>query len=249
MLAAHQVAGIEIAPTQVWQRPLNASRREVLDYRQFWASRGIRIVALQSLLAGRPDLELDPDNGPSEPTFDYLADMIRLGSQLGVEVLVLDAPQDHRSGSCSLLGHRMAVKYFRRLGQLAEDYGVWLCIDPCPTSSGRDVVWTMAEGLALIKDVAQPGFGLHVNSMALLEAGDHAADVLHSAGNWWRHFHLQGLESTESRTRISRLIAEADYQGWLTLQMPATSIGEIESAIETCRRGYLTRPSFRRAAG
>ena len=65
MLAAQRVAGIEVAATQVWQRPLAASRREVLDYRRFWTSRGIRIVALQSLLAGRPDLELDPDNGPT----------------------------------------------------------------------------------------------------------------------------------------------------------------------------------------
>ena len=52
------VKGVEIAPTKVWDSPLAASDAEVKDYRQFWESRRIQIVAMQSLLFGRSDLTI-----------------------------------------------------------------------------------------------------------------------------------------------------------------------------------------------
>ena len=52
------VTGIEVAPTKVWPRPLEASPTEIEDYRAFWEARGFEIVAAQALLFGRPDLTL-----------------------------------------------------------------------------------------------------------------------------------------------------------------------------------------------
>ena len=52
-------AGVEIAPTvRCGPIPLAVSKADVLAYRAWWESRGIAIVALQSLLYRRDDLEL-----------------------------------------------------------------------------------------------------------------------------------------------------------------------------------------------
>ena len=39
------VEGVEVAPTKIWPQPLRATDREIEAYRNFWESRGIRIVA------------------------------------------------------------------------------------------------------------------------------------------------------------------------------------------------------------
>src|SRR5262245_32244396 len=48
--------GVEIAPTKVWTRPLEATASERRAYRAAWERRGIQVVALQALLFGRPEL-------------------------------------------------------------------------------------------------------------------------------------------------------------------------------------------------
>ena len=58
VLAGLGVSGIEVAPTKIWPKPLEATDADVAAARRFWADRGIEIVAAQALLFGRPGLPL-----------------------------------------------------------------------------------------------------------------------------------------------------------------------------------------------
>ena len=61
LLVAHGVAGVEVAPARVCERPWEAPAGLVAAYRGFWEDRGLPIVALQALLFGRPELVLFGD--------------------------------------------------------------------------------------------------------------------------------------------------------------------------------------------
>ena len=58
VLRREGVNGVEIAPTKWRARPFDATAEEIAEYRRGWEDRGLRIVSLQSLLFGRPELQL-----------------------------------------------------------------------------------------------------------------------------------------------------------------------------------------------
>jgi len=93
------VTGIEVAPTKVWPRPLEATDAEIDAYRRFWDDRGIAIAAAQSLLFGRPDLTLFESDDTQRRTLEYLTGIIRLCGRLGAGALVFGSPKNRRVGS------------------------------------------------------------------------------------------------------------------------------------------------------
>ena len=97
LLQSEGVAGVEIAPTKWRERPLDATAREIADYRRAWEERGLRIVSMQSLLFGRPDLQLFGDTRTSaQPTFSY--GRSSFGANLGAHALVFGSPRNRVRG-------------------------------------------------------------------------------------------------------------------------------------------------------
>ena len=250
-LLAGGAAGVEVAPTKVWPQPLAATLAEIAGYRHFWESRGLRVVALQSLLFGQNHLQLFGDAALRKAALDYLAGMIVLAGRLGAEVLVFGSPKNRRVGSGSLpAAHDTSVALFRRLGQLAQDEGVWFCIEPNPVQYGCDFITTAAEGLALVQDVNQPGFGLHLDAAAMMLAGDNPEQIMRVAGTWWRHFHisqpyLQPVAGDACGHEVfSKAICSSEYRGWLSIEMKppdglaADPLAHVDAALAFCHSAY-----------
>lgn len=257
LLMAAGIAGVEVAPTKVWPQPLSATWAEVARYRQFWEGRGLRIVALQSLLFGQNHLQLFADAPLREATHDCLAGMIRLASWLGADVLVFGSPKNRLVGGGSLqAAHDTAVSFFRRLGQVAHDHGVWFCIEPNPIEYGCDFVTTAADGLALVQEVNQPGFGLHLDAAGMTLAGDNAQEIMRTAGDWWRHFHvsepyLQPVGAGGcNHQAFSAAIDHAKYEGWLSIEMKALDppqadpLAHVDAAVALCQSSYRAAKSL-----
>ena len=144
LLQSEGVAGVEIAPTKWRERPLDATSREIADYRRAWEERGLRIVSMQSLLFGRPDLQLFGDTRSA--LTDFLIRTIELGANLGAHALVFGSPRNRVRGELSPVdAMSTAVDFFRPLGEHAAAHGVTLCIEASPPDYGCDFVTTTAE--------------------------------------------------------------------------------------------------------
>src|SRR3990172_927424 len=86
--------GLEIAPTRVWPVPLATTGAERVTFRRFWESRGLRVVAMQALVFGRPDLRLFGPPDSREELARHLVGMIGLAADLGAHVLVFGSPRN-----------------------------------------------------------------------------------------------------------------------------------------------------------
>ena len=172
------VTRIEVAPTVRWTAPLEVSEDEALAYRAQWRARGIEIVALQSLLFGRPELTVFGSDDTRAAMVTYLAGICRLASGLGATRLVFGSPANRRPG---LLGDaerdRIATRFFRALGARAYEHGTVVCIEPNPAEYGCEWIRSVTEAAALVEAVDHPGFGLHLDAGGMLLHGDAAADV------------------------------------------------------------------------
>jgi sugar phosphate isomerase/epimerase len=97
-LTAAGVHALEVAPTVRWPAPLEVPRAEAAAWRAWWHDRGIDVVAMQSLLFGRPDLVVFGPPDVRAALVDYLGGICRLAAWLGATRLVFGSPANRRPG-------------------------------------------------------------------------------------------------------------------------------------------------------
>lgn len=242
------VAAIEVAPTMIWPRPLEVTEAEASAYRQWWERRGIRIVAMQALLFGQPDLQLFGSDEDRAALLQYLRGIFRLASWLGAGPLVFGSPRNRIAGKLIEQDRlQIAAAFFRRAGDAAKDAGVVLCIEPNPREYDCDFVTTVAEARTLVDAVASPGFALHLDTAAMTLAGDSPA-VIHDA-TAPRHFHISepylapvGVQSVVDHSGFARALRGQAYDGYCSIEMRAPAeagCAPLRTALEFAASVYL----------
>jgi len=115
LLQSHGVQGVELALTKVWPEPLTVPAAEFRAYRDGWQRHGVRVVALQALLFGKPHLTLFGGEQVRRETFEYLAGMIERAGLLGAGVLVFGSPKNRQRQG---LGQRQYGRYALSIGRI-----------------------------------------------------------------------------------------------------------------------------------
>lgn len=253
------VAGIEVAPTKVWPRPLEVTDAEIDACRRFWNDRGIAIVAAQSLLFGRPDLILFDSDGTRRQTLQYLTSIIKLCARLGAGPLVFGSPKNRRVGS--ILRPRAwaeAVSFFRQLADAAEIAGTVVVLEANPPEYGADFITRAAEAVELVRTVNHPGFRLHLDTGCMTLANDPIRATFDAGFPWLRHFHASepnlappGTSGRVDHAAFATELARRGYAGWVSLEMreptPFTLDGFVASVRWFTERYGMA--DARRAAG
>jgi D-psicose/D-tagatose/L-ribulose 3-epimerase len=249
LLRADGITGLEIAPTTIWPDPTTVGLNEINLVRAHWDDLGLRVVALQALLYGRPDLVVFGDDTARKRTLGHLARMCELAGRLGASVLVFGSPRNRRTGGRPVAEvERIARRFFRAAGRAAADHGAVLCIEPNAASYGTDFVTNLAEARRLVDSVDHAGFGLHLDAGALAQEGPGQASELAAVAHDARHFHISepGLvefgSSGLDHAWIASAIASAGYDGWRSIEMAADPAGgnpaRIRRAMAAARRVY-----------
>lgn len=224
-------AGVEIAPTTIWPDPLVSTVEDRRACRDRWLNRGLPILSLQSLVFGRPDLQLfDPRTRGALK--DRLLGILEVARDLGAGPLVFGSPRNRTRGALTAeAALEIAVPFFREVGDAAGRIGVTLCIEPNPPVYACDFVTTAAEGRALVEAVGSPGFRLHLDAAGMYLAGDDAAAEIASSAAVLGHVHLSapnlgpveaGSSPVDHRAVIAALRA-AHYDGVVAVEMRAAS--------------------------
>lgn len=250
LLHSHGVEGVELALTKIWPEPLVATAADVRAYREKWKKRGIRIAALQALLFGKPYLTLFESEYIRLQMLDYLTGIIERASWLGATALVFGSPKNRRRGERSHEEARaIAVPFFRELGRIARRQGVNFCIEPNPTDYGCDFVTTVADGIELVDDVAEEGFGLHLDTGGMTLTGEATAENITAAGQRFRHFHISEPFLAEvgggsvPHAECAEALRGMTYSGWVSIEMAEAKAADswcpaIERALTFARTAY-----------
>ena len=191
MLAQRGIGAIEVAPSKIWPAPLEATDRQVDDYRAWWQARGVRIVAAQALLFGRPDLRLFEGAEVRAQALEYLRGIARICARLGALALVFGSPKNRIVGPMDRdAAWRIAVDFFGALGEACASFGTTLVIEANPSQYGADFITRAAEAIALVQAVDHPGFRLHLDSACMALSGDDVAATVDAGAAYLRHVHF-----------------------------------------------------------
>lgn len=224
-LADLGVQGLELAPTKVWQRPTEVSEYVAKSYRTAVEQRGLRIVAFQAILFGRPELTLFENDTRRAEAVEYLAGMCRLAGWLGARVLVFGSPKNRLIGSMpSADAQVIARDFFRRVGDHAVRHDTAVCIEANPPDYGCDFVTHTAAAAELVRTVNHPGFGLHLDAGGITLARDALALVRDLAARA-RHYHISephlvpiGQGGADHAT-LAAALRDGGYDQWLSVEM------------------------------
>lgn len=172
------ITAIEVAPTVRWPAPLDATAADLRHYRAEWQGRGIEIVALQSLLFGRPDLEVFGPPATRAALVDYLGGICRVAAALGATRCVFGSPANRRPGDLDAATRDdIAVEVFAAIAARAAAEGVVVGLEANPAEYGCTWIQSVGEAAAFVERVAHPGLGLHLDAGGMLLHGD-TSDVV-----------------------------------------------------------------------
>ncbi len=245
LMAAHGFSGVELAPGKLFARPEAPTAAEIAGVRSFWETRGIRIVALQALLFGHPELTLFQSAEARKRMREYLAGIIRTGAALGAQALVFGSPKNRARGALPLAeAQPVALDFFGALGEVARSAGTCLCLEPNPVQYGADFCTDSVQALELVAQVGSPGFGLHLDTACALLAGEEFPERVRQSAQFLRHVHFSEPElapvgpggTLDARASLSAL-SKIDYQGAISIEMRAGAhnLPAVERAL-----GYLS---------
>jgi sugar phosphate isomerase/epimerase len=249
LLQSATVKGVELAPLKYWPDAAAVGQRELAAYRSAWTDAGIAIVALQGILFGKPDLQLFGSSEQRTAFAEHLAGMAKIAEGLGASVMVLGAPKNRLRGSMPEdRALADAAESFRRVAKACADRGCILCIEPAPGHYGGDFVRNLAEGVALVRAVDHPGFGLHVDAGAIAICHETDEQVREALQGYARHFHISEVDlvpigsGTVDHGRVGNLVRESRYDGWMSIEMKpvdaAALLAVIRQAVDHARGAY-----------
>jgi D-psicose/D-tagatose/L-ribulose 3-epimerase len=230
--------GVEIAPTKRWESPIEATKREIAAYKAEWAKRGLEIVALQSLLYGKTDLQLFGNQVGRRALREYMMALVEMAAGLGARALVFGSPKNRQRKSMPMTeATEIAAEFFREIGALATSHGCVICIEPNPPSYGCDFINTTTEAVALIEVIASRGVKVQGDLGAILSMKEAPTTALETANGWIGHFHVSEPELAEiSDTRANEAAAttlrKLKYAGWVSIEMRAAATASCADAVE-----------------
>ena len=247
LLLDKQVQGIEVAPTRVWPNWDGATPAAAAAFAHTVHGAGLATPSLQSLLFGRPDLQVFGSPQQQTDLIAHLAQVARLAAAMQARVLVFGSPKNRDRGDLTpaqAMDH--AVGFFRQAGQVCADVGVILAIEANPVVYGCNFVTRWQETEELVRRCDHPGIGLHLDTACTVLAGDDPVAAVPRVADILVHVHASEPElGPFSNPRTDHLavgdaLRAAAYSGWCSVEMRRTStpLASIREAAELAVRCY-----------
>lgn len=168
LLASLGVFAIDIAPGKYFKEITNTTDSEIRTVRQVWADRGFSIIGMQSLLFGTRGLNVFGSEASQQAMLEHLRHVSRIGAGLNATKLVFGSPKNRdRSGLTDEKAEAVALAFFTRLGDIALQEGVEICLEPNPPCYGANFLTTVKETYLFVRKLAHPAVRMQLDTGAL----------------------------------------------------------------------------------
>lgn len=248
VLVREGVRGIEIAPTKWRDEPFDAPAADVAAFRRRWEDRGLPIVALQSLLFGKPELQLFAGERERAALIDQLRRVADFGAAVGARALVFGSPKNRLRGQRSMDdAMTIARDMFRILARHARERGVVFCIEANPPDYGCDFITKTPDAVELCRLVDEPSIRVNADLGGMILSNEDPADSISRAAEFIGHVHasephLAQLSSSDAHARAASALVGMAYSGWVSIEMRApessAQLAALERAIRFAKRAY-----------
>ncbi|KXU90938.1 xylose isomerase [Paraburkholderia monticola] len=249
LLQSRNVNAIDIAPGKYFPVAANASKDDLIAVKSWWAERGIQIVGMQALLFGLSGVNVFGTPAVQDALLQHLKGVCRVGAGIGATRLVFGSPKNRdRSGLDDEQALDIGTRFFRRLGDIAADHDVIVCLEPNPVHYGANFMVNSLETRTVVECVDHPAIRMQLDSGALAMNDEDPAATIRECASLIGHVHASepGLIPLGDANCPHAMVADAIREHLpghiVTVEMVATSnephLRSIERALRVATQHY-----------
>src|SRR5512137_170059 len=216
--------GLEVAPFTLADDPTGITDGQAGVFRRMAEDAGVAIHGLHWLLVAPAGLSIvSPDAALRARTAAVMERMVELCQQMGGRYLVHGSPKQRSvpPGESKATALARAAEALARAARRAEACGVTYCIEPLAPRE-TDLVNTVAEAMALVRDIGSPALQTMIDCSAAGQA--EAEPVAALIARWMPEGHIAHVQVNDPNRRgpgqgamtfapILRTIAQMQAQG------------------------------------
>lgn len=190
LLHRYGVDAIDVAPGKYFPELANATDEDIALVKNWWFERGVEITGMQALLFGTTGLNVFGPLESQDTMLQHLTAVCRIGAGLGAKRVVFGSPKNRdRTGLSDQQAMDVAVPFFRRLGDIAQFYGVFICLEPNPTCYGANFMTTSAETAMVVKEIGHAAVRMQLDTGALTVNSEDPILALQDCAHLIGHVH------------------------------------------------------------
>jgi D-psicose/D-tagatose/L-ribulose 3-epimerase len=251
LLQRFKVDAIDIAPGKYFPDPTLATDEDIARVKNWWFERGIEITGMQALLFGTTGLNVFGPPESADAMLQHLTAVCRIGAGLGATRIVFGSPKNRdRTGLSDPQAMAMAVSFFRRLGDIAQSYGVVICLEPNPPCYGANFMTTSRDTAEVVRQIDHEAVRMQFDTGALTINGEDPLSVVQDFAPLMGHIHAsepQLLPLGDGGTDHAKVVAALQQHlpnHVVSIEMLATPnephILSIERALTVATHHYRT---------
>ena len=235
------VTAVDVAPGKYFPDVAVALDADIRKVRDWWEERGISIYGMQSLLFGTKGLNVFGERDSQERLLQHLAHVCRIAEGLGARRLVFGSPKNRdRSGLTDGEAEDIALRFFSRLGDIAQRHGVVITLEPNPVCYGTNWITTTRDACSFVKELGNPGIAMQLDTGTVItnnEGAGEFSEVKEAVG----HVHLSMPKllplclAPDKHNGVLRAAAGI-APGTVTIEMLTKGQGSTEELVEASVR-------------
>ncbi|MFM0145475.1 sugar phosphate isomerase/epimerase family protein [Paraburkholderia sp. RL18-085-BIA-A] len=243
LFARYGVDAIDIAPTKYFLDPASAGAGEIARVKDAWSRRGIEVIGMQSLLFGTVGLNLFGSAESREAMLAHLRAICHVGQGLGATRLVFGSPKNRNRGDLDNdAALDIAVPFFRRLGEIAGESSMIICLEPNPTCYDSNFMTTSKETLDVVRQVDHAAIRMQLDTGAMTINAEALEETVRECASAIGHVHASEPalipvgDGPCDHATIASSIRESLPEQIVTIEMVATKDESHHTSIERALR-------------
>ena len=243
------VSYIDIAPPKYFKDSSNTKDSKIIDVRNFWLNKKIQPLGMQSLLFGTQGLNVFGASEIQDKLLTHLKSICHIGSTLGARKLVFGSPRNRdRARLNDIETMEIAVSFFNRLGDIAKEKNVVICLEPNPTCYHANFMTNSLETAQVVDAINHKNIRMQLDIGAMIINDENPKKIIKKIAPLVHHIHISEpqLAPLNINNPFHRHAADAincDLPEMpLTIEMLTTdksaTLQEIETAIKLIQKVY-----------
>ncbi len=250
LLQRYNIDAIDIAPGKYFPVPTQAKDSEITQIKNKWLKEGVEITGMQALLFGTTGLNVFGGSDSQNAMLQHLDAVCHIASGLEAKRLVFGSPKNRdRTGLNDQKTMDIAVPFFQKLGNIAQNHGVIICLEPNPTCYGANFMTTSPETAEIVKQIAHPSIKMQLDTGALCINNENPVEILEQYSTLIGHIHasepnlLPLGDGTTDHTEVVKALKHYLPHYLVSIEMLATQNEShpisIERALKVAIQNYL----------
>jgi len=226
ILEENGIYHLDIAPTRLFDSIDDLTKEKIQEVKEKYQRAKFNIVAMQSLLYGANQYSIFDGENERNYMINYLKKVLFIAQELGIKTLVFGSPKNRYITNKNQDNKKIALKFFRKLSDIANKFGVNICLEANPKEYGCNFITDTFEAVDFIKIVNRKNFKLNLDISTILLNKNNLKEVIEYSKKYIKHVHisspyLKGISKIDNK-KISKLLKEINYKGYVSLEMKPT---------------------------